>query len=143
LVISVMSILLTMAGLPKNRSESAGRAIYAALEESDQFTSRLQAMILPFKKASDIGLIEPAKLVKNIGSEVYTALGVKGFYKVFSGIMSWKDLMTTGVAMTAQLVVWFGSDGIVFFAEIVLLLVAYSGFMDALQVCLRDCPDKP
>lgn len=115
-VADVLAIIFQMLGINEAESRAAARAI---LEELGQDTIRgIQATLHDLNAASSI--MDKAKLMWKIFSEIYNAVGISGILKALKDSMHWYDWIITGVTVAAQLTAWFATDGVALIAELAL-----------------------
>jgi hypothetical protein len=120
-LMSVVLINFQVMGIEQNDLERVARSI---IEELGLET------INGFRRSFEYILLEPGgevtrfKQIKEVGSifgGIYSALGIRGFYKALYDNLQWYDYITVGVAVVSQLVAWFGSDGLAAYAELLLI----------------------
>ncbi|KVU30239.1 hypothetical protein WL35_06780 [Burkholderia ubonensis] len=109
-------IVFQFLGINEKETRAATRALLAELGED---TLRgLSAKIHDIANATSI--VDKAKEIWGLISEVKNAVGFKGIVKALKDSMHWYDWVITGVTAVAQLTAWFATDGVAFIAELAL-----------------------
>jgi len=134
-VADAFGVFFQLLGINESETRAATRAI---LEELGQDTIRgLLATVHDIKNADSI--VEKAKLIWSLISQVKNAIGLSGIIKALKDSMHWYDWVITGVTAVAQLTAWFATDGLAFIAEVALEGAAIAQMVEdsvnAVNVC--------
>lgn len=134
-IADAFGIIFQLLGINEAETRAATRAL---LEELGQETiNGILATIHDFNASSSV--LEKARLIWKIISEVKNAVGLSGIIKALKDALSWWDWVITGATIVAQLVAWFATDGAALIAEIALEAVYIAQFTEDVVHAVSTC----
>ncbi len=133
--IDVTLLAFSIAGL---RSANTRRVIDAAISAVDGTPLRgIEHLVFQYDAA--FGAWEKAKVAFKIFGGFYNSGGCRAVLRALRDEMSWWDWMVTGLIMVAQMIAFVLSDGIVFVAEVALVILGFANLAEDIYFAVTAC----
>jgi hypothetical protein len=137
--IDVTLLAFSIAGL---RTANTRRLIDSAIRAVDG--TPLQGIRhLIFQYDAALGAWEKAKVAFKIFGGFYNAGGCRAVLRRLRDEMSWWDWIVTALIMAAQLIAFVLSDGIVFVAEVALIILGFANLAEDIYFAVTECQQVP
>lgn len=121
-VFQVVMLFITLAGMEEAAAERVARE-YSRLLPFDESLSGIQLEL--YNLSQTTGKWEQFKKMAALFGETYRLLGGKALLQAMYNQLHWYDYITSGLIVVSQLVLWFGTDGEAFYAEMFLMAVTF------------------
>jgi len=115
--VDCLAVLLQVAGVPSSVTRTAARAVIDTVPA--EVLTGWQQLVRNVATADSTS--SKAKAIFALVKSIYTATGIRQILGAIEHDMAWYEWVLMGTVVTAQLTIWFASDGLAAIAEIALL----------------------
>lgn len=143
-VFDIIALFFQYLAIRKAIARIAALKIIDVIKENEELLIGLERKIKELAEADNP--LKQAIACWGIMGDISNLMGVRIIIQAVTSSMKWYDLFLSGAAITAQMVIWFATDGTALIAELVMATVLLANLTEdavrTVQICSSNTCNK-